>query len=63
MRRSVCKSLYRSVVLDNSLGGAEQSATLETRRKLDRVSFRNEFWDRYWGRANQLLANVFPCPQ
>ena len=31
---------------------------LKTRRKLDRVSFRKEFWDRYWGRDGQLLANL-----
>ena len=37
-------------------------APLETRRKLGRVSFRMDFWDRYWGRGGQLLANIFPCP-
>ena len=35
--------------------------TLQTRRKLGRVRFRNDFWDRYWARASQLLANFFPC--
>ena len=35
---------------------------LETRRKLGRVSFRMDFWDRYWGRGGQLLANIFPSP-
>ena len=34
-------------------------ATLKTRRKLGRGSFRKDFWDRYWGRAIQLLANFF----
>ena len=32
-------------------------ATLETRRKLGRVSFRMDFRDRYCRRAGQLLAN------
>ena len=34
-------------------------ATLKTRRKLGRGSFRKDFWDRYWVRAIQLLANFF----
>ena len=34
-------------------------ATLKTRRKLGRGSFRKDFWDRYWERAIQLLANFF----
>ena len=33
-------------------------ATLETRRKLGRVSFRMDFWDRYCGRAGQHLATI-----
>ena len=37
-------------------------ATLETRRKLDCVNFEKDLWDRYWGRAGQLLANFFPVP-
>ena len=32
-------------------------AFLKTRRKLGRVTFRKDVWDRYWGRAIQLLAN------
>ena len=34
------------------------TSTLETGRRLGRVSFRKGFWDRYWGRAHagQLLA-------
>ena len=39
-----------------------QFATLKTRRKLGRGSFRKDFWDRYWGRAIQLLANLFALP-
>ena len=27
-----------------------------------RVSFRSDFWDRYWRRAGQLLASFFPIP-
>ena len=38
-------------------------ATSETRRELGRVSFRKDFWDRYKGRAGQLLADHYPCPQ
>ena len=26
-----------------------------------RNSSRNGFWDRYWARVGQLLANCFPC--
>ena len=29
-----------------------------TRRKLDPVNFRKDFWDSYWARAIQLLANL-----
>ena len=36
-----------------------QFATLKTRKKLGRGSFRKDFWDRYRGRAIQLLANLF----
>ena len=25
-------------------------------------AFRNCFWNRYWGHAGQLLANIFPLP-
>ena len=32
-------------------------AFLKTRRKLGGVTFRKDVWDRYWGRAIQLLAN------
>ena len=35
----------------------------KTRRKLGWVSFRKGFWDRYWGRTGQLLANFFSCSQ
>ena len=38
-------------------------ASSEKRRELDRVNCRKDFWDRYWGRAGQLLANLFSCPQ
>ena len=34
-------------------------APLETRKKLDRVVFCKARWDRYWGRAGQLLDNFF----
>ena len=30
----------------------------KTIRRLGRVSFCKDFWDRYWGRAIQLLANL-----
>ena len=32
---------------------------LKERRKMGWVSFRKGFWDRYWGRTGQLLANSF----
>ena len=38
-------------------------ASSEKRRELDRVNCRKDFWDRYWGRSGQLLANLFSCPQ
>ena len=31
-------------------------------RKLGRVNFRKDFWDRYQGRAGQPLVNFFPSP-
>ena len=34
--------------------------TQEKRRKLGLVNFRENFWDRYWRCACQLLANFFP---
>ena len=34
-------------------------AIIKTRRKLGRVRFCKDFWDRFWGRAGQLLANFF----
>ena len=37
-------------------------APLETRKKLDRVDFCKARWDRYWGRAGQLLDNFFVVP-
>ena len=36
-----------------------QFAILKTRGKLERIRFRKDFWDRYWGRAVQLLAKSF----
>ena len=38
------------------------NATLETRRKLDRINFRKGIWDRYWGSAGQRLANFSTTP-
>ena len=35
---------------------------IDTRKDWSRNVSRNCFWDRYWGRAGQLLANFFPCP-
>ena len=34
-------------------------ATIESRRKPERVNCHKDLWDRYWRRANQLLANFF----
>ena len=31
-------------------------------RKLGRVNFRKDFWDRYWGRAGQPLVNFLLSP-
>ena len=27
------------------------------------INLRKEFWDRYWGRAGQLLVNFLPVPK
>lgn len=32
-------------------------------RNWNRNPSRNCFWDWHWGRADQLLANFFPCPR
>ena len=36
--------------------------TLETRRKMGRVSFRKGVWDRYWERPSAIGQFVFHCP-
>ena len=56
--------LLAEYVLHNQhqLSSALFFATLETRRKLDCVNFEKDLWDRYWGRAGQLLTNFFPVP-
>ena len=34
-----------------------------TRTKLGPVYVHEDFWDGYWGRAGQLLANFVTCPK
>ena len=36
--------------------------TLQMSRRLVRVNYRKDFWDRYWRHARQLLAHFSPVP-